>query len=272
MPCMIAILQDEQLTPIKHNANSLNEAVMFEPSTGVYTVTNTSNQTQVLKFDAHLDRLQDSAERAGIPLMLDRQVLRGALRQMILDSGYGDVRFRITAPDEGFHLMLSIEPFTPLSFESKSKSLPFISASDSARHQARIKATSWMMTRQKIVETLPPGVTDAVLLDKDGYMLETMTANFYAIMDGALYTADEGILRGISREIVLEVAGEVLPIIYQAPHIDQLTHISEAFFSSSSRGIVPISRIDERDFSDFSITHDLMRRYDAWAMAHLQEL
>jgi branched-chain amino acid aminotransferase len=115
-------------------------------------------------------------------------------------------------------------------------------------------------------------VTDAILLDENGYMLETMTANFYAILDGVLYTAGEGMLHGISRMIVLEVAEGVLPIIHQALHIDQLLRISEAFFSSSSRGIVPINRIDEREFSDFSITYDLMRRYDAWVMAHLQEL
>lgn len=272
MPCVIATLRDGELTPVQHHANSLQEAVLFEPPNGVYTVANTFHQTQTLKLDAHLDRLHDSAERAGIPLTLDRQALRGALRQMILDSGYGDVRFRVTVPHDGQGLVLSIEPFKPLSPESKSRGLPFITVPNSARHQARIKSTQWMIERQKIVESLPQGVTDAILLDEAGYMLETMTANFYAIIDGKLYTAHEGVLRGISREIVLETAPDVLPVVEVAPHIDQLPVISEAFFSSSSRGIVPINRIDDRNFADFPITSELMTRYDEWVTAHLQEL
>lgn len=272
MPCLIAVLRDDGLLPIDHTAQSLQEAVAFEPPNGVYTVANTFHITQVLKFDAHLDRLEDSARRAGIPLTLNRPKLRGALRQMIVDSGYGDVRYRITVAPDGADLMLSIEPFTVLSFESKSKGLPFITVPNSARDHARTKSTNWMLERQQIAKSLPQGVMDAILLDADGYMLETMTANFYGIIDGTLYTAEKGILHGISRQIALEVADGVLPVVLQPPHIDQLPMMSEAFFSSSSRGIVPINRIDERTFSDFLITHDLMKRYDVWVTAHLQEL
>lgn len=272
MPCRIAILQNHGLTPIEHHFQSLQEAIALEPPHGIYTVANTFHETRVLHFDAHLDRLEDSARRANIPLRLNRQILRGALRQMIVHSGYGDVRFRISVPPDDDSLILSIEPFTPLSPEKKAQGFPFITAPNSARQQARIKANHWMLERQKIVESLPSGVSDAILLDDDGYMLETMTANFYAVIDGKLYTASQGILYGISRVIALEVAEGVLPIVHQPPHIHQLATLSEAFFSSSSRGIVPINRIDRHIFSDFSITHDLMRRYDAWAKAHLQEL
>lgn len=272
MPCITCVLQNGVLSPIVHNANSLLEAVVFEPSNGVYTVANTFQTTQVLKMDAHLDRLEDSARRAGIPFILNREELRGAVRQMILESGYGDVRFRVSVPDDGSYLMLSIEPFKPLSFETKSQGFPFITVPNSARHQAQIKAINWMIQRQTIVESLPQGVGDAILLDEQGFMLETMTANFYAIIDGQLYTASDNILRGISREIVLQVAQDRLSVCEIPPHIHQLSQITEAFFSSSSRGIVPINRIDDHRFNRFSITYDLIQRYDAWVTAHLQEL
>jgi branched-subunit amino acid aminotransferase/4-amino-4-deoxychorismate lyase len=114
MPCYIRILTPQGLQPVPYTADSLADAVRYEPSDGIYTVTNTYHTVQVLKFDAHLDRLEDSARRESIPLRLDRRRLRQGLRQMIAEAGFGDVRFRITVsrqqPD---HFILSVEPFKP---------------------------------------------------------------------------------------------------------------------------------------------------------------
>src|SRR5690606_40372949 len=70
---------------------SLAEAVRYEPE-GVYTVTNTYQTTQVLKFDAHLNRMEDSAMRADISLKIDRRELRRALRQMVEEAGRSEER------------------------------------------------------------------------------------------------------------------------------------------------------------------------------------
>ena len=98
MPCLIRRLTASGLQTVDYSAESLADAAEFESRDGVYTVANTFHQTQTLKLDAHLDRLEDSARRVGIALDLDRARLRSSLREMILDSGYGDVRFRITVP------------------------------------------------------------------------------------------------------------------------------------------------------------------------------
>src|SRR5215813_11137984 len=97
-PCLIKILTPAGLQNAPYTADSLADAVKFEPHDGVYTVTNTYNTIQALKLDAHLNRLEDSARRENIPLALDRRMLRAALREMITQSGFGDVRFRITVP------------------------------------------------------------------------------------------------------------------------------------------------------------------------------
>ncbi|MCY4146712.1 MAG: hypothetical protein OXF90_09650, partial [Chloroflexi bacterium] len=88
MPAIIKRLNPSSLREVSYHADSLAGAAEFESRDGVYTVSNTVNHTQTLLFDAHLDRLVDSARREGIPLELDRQGLRAALRQMILESGF----------------------------------------------------------------------------------------------------------------------------------------------------------------------------------------
>ncbi|MEZ4667072.1 MAG: hypothetical protein R3E39_03985 [Anaerolineae bacterium] len=60
-PCTINVLTPDGLLPANYSADSLADAVQYEPHDGVYTTTNTFNTTQVLKLEAHLDRLEDSA-------------------------------------------------------------------------------------------------------------------------------------------------------------------------------------------------------------------
>ncbi|HRF95853.1 MAG TPA: aminotransferase class IV, partial [Aggregatilineales bacterium] len=90
------------------------DASHYEPQTGIYTVTNTYERTKVLKLDAHLDRMENSATLANMSLKLNRTQLRQTLRQMIMDSGFGDVRFRITiGADVPDVFIITLEPFVP---------------------------------------------------------------------------------------------------------------------------------------------------------------
>jgi branched-chain amino acid aminotransferase len=204
MPCYIRLLTPAGLQPVDYTAESLADAAQYEPRDGVYTITNTFNTFQVLKLDAHLDRLETSAERAGIPLKLNRSRLRAALRQMIGEANYGDVRLRITAPaEQPDHLILSLEPFKRLAPEIYANGIRCVTVSDAARKQPGAKTTDWMHDRTKIEASLPPNIFTALLLDEDGNILEGLSSNFYAILNGELRTAGQGVLPGIAQRFRL---------------------------------------------------------------------
>jgi branched-chain amino acid aminotransferase len=273
-PCLIRELTPTGLAPVSYTADSLAEAAHFEPYDGVYTVTNTYNTFKVLKFDAHLDRLEDSARRANIPLKLDRPRLRSALRQIIAESGYGDARFRITVgrehPD---HFILSVEPFKPQPPEVYANGVCCITLPDSARQNAAAKTTGWMHDREKI--TLPPGIYTGLLLNGEGDILEGESSNFYAVMDGELRTAGADVLPGIAQQIVFAVANGLMPIRKEPVNVRDLPALQEAFITSSSRGIVPVVAIDNVTLGDGTPgphTRALRGAYLAWVDAHLEEL
>lgn len=276
MPCTIRILTPDGLQPAPYAADSLNDAARYEPANGVYTVGNTFETYKALKLSAHLDRMEDSARRANIPLTLDRPRLRAALREVITLAGYGDARYRITVPaDQPDRFILSVEPFKPLAPEIIAAGARVITAPDSARHNAAAKTTGWMHDREKIEAALPKGIYTAILLDAAGNLLEGITSNFYAIMDGTLYTAKEGVLPGIAQQIVLEVAPEVLPARREPVHISQLPRIAEAFITSASRGIVPVVEINGIRLGDGTpgaITRQLRERYEVAKQKYLEEL
>ena len=275
MAAFIRILKNGTLHPVDYTAASLSDATQHEPDDGIYTVTNTYKTDHALKLDAHFDRLADSAKRADIPLQLDRIALRRALHQMIHEANMGDVRFRVTVPRHADHITTTLEAFKPPAEAMIAAGVRVITAPNSARTHAATKTTDWMHRRQQIAARLTDGLYDAILLDAEGYMLEGLGANFYAIINGELRTAGDGVLPGIAQQIVFAVAPDILPVRRDAPHISELPIMDEAFITSSSRGIVPVVEIDGQRLGDGTPgpkTQALLMAYRAWVNAHLEPL
>lgn len=275
-PCYIRLLTPDGLHPVEYEASSLADAARYEPDDGVYTVSNTYNTFQVLKLDAHLDRMENSARLAGMSLVVDRSHMRRALRQMIADAGYGDVRFRVTAlRDQSDNYILSLEPFKPMSPDMLDRGVRCVSVPHAARHNPAAKTTDWMHARKRISDTLPQGIYEALLLDDAGYILEGLTSNFYAVLDSTLRTAGEGVLPGIAQQVVYDIAPAIITVTRSPAHIDDLPRVDEAFITSSSRGIVPVVAVDEHIIGEGRPgpkTAALHQSYEAWVAAHLEDL
>lgn len=276
MPAIVRRLSPRGLEKVEYAASSLAEAVVFEPFDGVYTVGNTWRCTKALLFDAHLDRLEASARYQRIPLDYDRQQLKAALRAMILASDFGDVRFRISiARSRPDTLLITLEPYDPPDDALVREGVRCVTSGAEQRKGPSAKTSDWMHIRAKLRDTLSPETYENILLDESGFMLEGASSNFYAIFEGQLYTAGNGILAGISRRIVLEVCRDILPLRLQAPHIDDLPGLREAFLSSSSRGIIPIIEIDGDAIGNGVVGENslkLRRAYECWVAEHLEEL
>ena len=175
-PVYIRKWSRDRFQPVDYSADSLQEAAQFEPD-GIYTVTNTFNTNQVLKLDAHLDRLEDSSQREAIPLSLDRQQLRQALRQMISEAKFGSVRFRVTIPrDQPTEMILTIEPFTPPAPALINAGVRCVTAPGLMRRNPSAKTTDWMTDRSSF--EMPTGIYEALLVAEDGRVLEGFFQQF----------------------------------------------------------------------------------------------
>jgi branched-chain amino acid aminotransferase len=276
MPCLIRFLTPDGLQPAPYTADSLAAAAQHEPRDGVYTITNTFNTAQALKLDAHLDRMEDSARRAGLALTLDRPALRAALRTMIAEANWGDSRFRITAGgDTPERLILSLEPFQPHPASAYVQGVKCVTVADAARHNPAAKTTDWMHDRQKIEAALPPGVYTGLLVSENGAILEGLSSNFYAVLNGELRTAGEGVLPGIAQQIVFEIAPPIIPLSREAVHVNEIPALDEGFITSSSRGIMPVVEIDGVRIGagePGAVTRRLREAYAVWMAQHLEAI
>lgn len=74
------------------------------------------------------------------------------------------------------------------------------------RVNAKAKDSEWVRQRKAWEASKPADVNEVLLVSPDGLLLEGLTSNFFVLSaDGAMQTADEGVLSGTVRELVLQV-------------------------------------------------------------------
>jgi D-alanine transaminase/branched-chain amino acid aminotransferase len=84
-----------------------------------------------------------------------------------------------------------------------------------------------------------------VLYHSRGWITECPRSNFFIITkDDILVTPMDGILKGITRKQILKIADSILPIEERPVSLEELKHAKEAFITSTSKVILPVSRID----------------------------
>mgnify|MGYP000921228920 FL=1 len=67
---------------------------------------------------------------------------------------------------------------------------------------------------------------------------------FFCIQNGKLINNTQGILEGITRLRMLQIAKKFFPIIERPIAIKELKNIDEAFITSTTKEIMPIVQID----------------------------
>jgi D-alanine transaminase len=94
------------------------------------------------------------------------------------------------------------------------------------------------------------GAREAWFVDRDGYVTEGSSTNAWIVSrEGRVVTrrAEQGILRGITREVLLGVlAAEGLELEERSFTAEEAYGAREAFVTSASQLVLPVVRIDDR--------------------------
>ena len=258
------ITQTENLK-LELNASTLDEVTQRLPE-GYYSTFRTfDGGTRVLGFASHLERLYQPVAAPEV----DEPSLRRQLSTLLELYRPGEARVRAIMTKQG-QVYVSTAPLSILPHEVYEKGV-HVETTGLQRKHPRLKSTSFIgrsdSERKHIAQE---GIFEALLV-RDGEILEGMTSNFFYAgqVKGLPYigTARDKILLGITRDTVLNIArGRGLTVKYQPLKLDQLEQVSEAFITSSSRGVVPVVQIDEVTIGQGGpgpITRDLVTAYEA---------
>jgi branched-chain amino acid aminotransferase len=255
-------------------ASSLDEMTRHLPD-GYYSTFRTFDCcTRVLGLAEHLRRLYEPVSAPEVSASFLRRQLRALLEPYC--PGEARVRAIMTKQGQGY---IAVEPLKPLPREVYEKGA-HVETVELRREHPRLKSTTFIgrsdSARKHIAKE---GIFEALLV-KDGKILEGMTSNFFYVGQVAnlsyIGTAQDGILLGVTRKMVIQVArGRGLEVKYQSLNRDQVSTIDEAFITSSSRGIVPVVKIDNVTIGEGRpgpITKQLMDAYETYVMEKAEKI
>ncbi|HEY2381202.1 MAG TPA: aminotransferase class IV [Terriglobia bacterium] len=110
---------------------------------------------------------------------------------------------------------------------------------------------------------------EAILLTADDKLSDGITSNIYMVRDGRLLTPsrEAAIIEGITRGVVLDLARELgIPVVEGLFEMDEIGRADEMFLTSSTREVVPVSRVDGKAVGNAQpgpVTLQLLHAYRA---------
>lgn len=111
----------------------------------------------------------------------------------------------------------------------------------------RLKNVHWGDFNRALFDARDAGFHTVLLTGHDGHVTEGPGFNVMALIDGALVAPDFNVLEGVSCRTMLELANEIgVPARYGKLTPQALRDADEAFITSTSCGLFPVTRIDER--------------------------
>lgn len=214
------------------------------------------------RLAAHLERAGAGAEVLGFALP-EAAVLRAAVMDTLeANAGWlagDDAAVRLTAT-AGPIDPASPWPGRPIGTPTIVVSVHRLAATDHAdagvratlvpwaREIPHVKAVSYLASIVARRAARERGADEALLTSAGGDVLEAAGANVFVVVDGQVRTPplDAGILAGVTRAVVIEVAAaHGMPVVERPLPLDDLLAADEAFVTASTREIVPLIAVDD---------------------------
>jgi branched-chain amino acid aminotransferase len=221
--------------------------------------------TKVFRLKDHIQRLYESALAIRLVIPISPAEMSQAVEETVaanhLNDGY--VRLVVTrgAGSLGLDIRRTSHPqiiiiadkISLYPDEMYEKGMEIITASTIRNHPGalspRIKSLNYLNNILAKIEGTDAGCAEALMLNHLGQVAECTGDNIFIIKDGVLKTppTDAGILEGITRNVVMELAREAGIEVRQCPLIrHDIYTADECFLTGSAAEVIPVTKIDGR--------------------------
>lgn len=238
----------------------------------IYEVTY-SEDSCLIFFDDHLDRLYNSAALLGMNIFLSREEIIDQAIKTLKNSGYQRAYIRIIItrgeteigldPSTSFknNLVIIVKPqpeYPPAQYEYGLKLLlSNVIRNNRKALDPNAKSGNYLNNVMAIKEAKNQGFDDAIMVNNSGMITEGTSFNIWAIKDSNIYTppVSSGLLKGITRQKVIKICKDhKFNLSFNELTPKFLSDADEVFITSSTKGIMPINTIGEVSYGD-SITN-----------------
>jgi branched-chain amino acid aminotransferase len=238
------------------------------------------------RLEDHLDRFERSMEHLHLSPPYDRGAIRDILVECVRLSGlreaYAEIICTRGIPKPGSR--------DPRDCENRFYAfvIPFVWIADPEKQERGLHAVvgngqriapesvdptvknyHWLDLEVGLLEAYERGGETVILVDADDNVVEGPGFNVFAVHDGAISTPDHGVLQGITRRTVIELAAEHgIPIETRPVPAEALRGADEVFLSSTAGGVIPITTVDGEALGDGKPGPVTLRLRDAYWQLH----
>ena len=234
------------------------------------------------QLDKHINRFFESTKKLRMPCKLDRHELKQILARCVekakLDNAYVEmIQTRGVSPNfvrdprqATPRVMAFAVPFGwILKQEDFEKGLDVlltdIKRIPPSSVDPTIKNYHWMDLVTGMLDAYEKGNDTAILVDEKNNITEGPGFNLFCINSSGIFTPDHGVLEGITRQSVFDLAQELhLPITRKSISVEELYTAEELFATSTAGGIMPITKVSGKKIgkgSVGSLTRQLHKLY-----------
>lgn len=212
----------------------------------------------------HLGRLRRSLGEIGMPPPMDDGELGAVVEQVLTRNDCGDCQVYIqvtrgeaprshpfpagVAPT----VLVMASPVEPVPAAWLEAGVSAITVEDIRWGRCDIKSIALLpnvIMRQRAAEA---GAFEALWVHDD-HVMEGAASNIFAVFGGEAVTPPDGprVLPGVTRDVVLELAGEEgLPIRRDVIPLADLRHAEEVWVTASTKEILPVTVVDGTPVGD----------------------
>lgn len=219
----------------------------------------------IFRLKEHIDRLYRSAEaiQLKIPMTKDNMKkaivktlkankLKGAYIRLVVTRGPGDLGLdpRKCKSSTIFIITDKIALYPEKFYRN---GLEIVTAKTrrnlTTALNPKIKSLNYLNNILAKIDAIKAGTEEAIMLSYNDYVAECTGDNIFMVKDGNLLTppTDVGVLEGITRDAVLEVARSVNVYCEEKMlKLEDLYNADEVFLTGTAAEIIPVTAIDKK--------------------------
>jgi branched-chain amino acid aminotransferase len=220
---------------------------------------------KVFRLEEHIDRLYDSAKAIWLEIPMAKRALIEAVQQTLSVNSLTDAYIRLvvtrgagslgldpnrTSDPQVIIIADKIQLYPPDLYE---KGLEIVTASTQRNHpaalNARIKSLNYLNNILAKIEGLQAGCIEALMLNHKGEVAECTGDNIFLVESGVISTppTDAGILEGVTRQAVIELAEQAGIVVRQIPLTRHDVYVAdECFLTGTAAEVIPVVKVDQR--------------------------
>lgn len=213
-------------------------------------------QSRPLFYDDYWSRFSNSARISNLDVSFTKEEFEEQIRTLVTKNKFTDGFCRVIltggyssngfAPDNNPNCVvttLSSFEYDPTAYTEGIKLLTL----EFVRENPLVKSLNYSTVLMKREQLKKEGAEDVLYLDKHQKVSESSRANLFIYSAGGiLMTPQSDILPGITRKKLLEVAQETgIPAKIEDFNLEEVKNARAAFLTSTTKNIMPVSRIDD---------------------------